>query len=291
LSKLAFLDPSHDEGSAPVTEAPAEAAPAADTGQPREENGQFAPKPRAPPAEAPLTPPEAPVPAPAVAEAPLSESPPSIAAVSPAVPPGFVPLPALLDTRDELKEAKRELAQFRAQAQPQPEPEEAPDPYTDLQGFLNWQGRQVESQLWSQRLEMSRGFAETKHGPEKVQAAIDWGFERCGSDPHFNIQVRQARDPVGFVISEHQRQQLLAEMSDPSEIEAYRAWKQAQAAGEPPAVPPATTLATPPAAAAAPRQPPAPPPRSIASASSAGGPAAVPTGPGVAFDGVFSRKA
>jgi len=241
-------EPAPEPQAAPAADAPAPAAaaPAAE-GPARGADGKFA----------------AAAPAPAAPAAPAPN-----ADAAPAAPAGepvhHVPLATFLDTRDKLSAAEKEAKELREWRQQQEEAArrqqvQAPNRDTDPQGYERFQQAQIGQALYGQRLEMSRGFAEMKHGPDVTTAAFDWGVQRCDADPFFNEKVRAHRDPVGFVVSEWQREQTLAQMSDPKEIEAFRAWK-AQQAGQPAGQPHA---AAPPAAPAAPRQ-------SLAASPSAG---------------------
>jgi hypothetical protein len=171
--------------------------------------------------------------------------------------PGFVPLAAMLDTRDKLKAAEAELARYRA-AQQQTQPVEMPDPYEDPEGFQAAQQAQVNSQLYQMNLRFSERLATVQHGPEKVAAARDWAFQKCAEDPHFNAKVLASDDPFGIAISEYEREQIASKVT-PDEFAQFQAWKAAQSQ--------VTQQA---ASTAPPNQTSAIPPRSLASAPSAG---------------------
>lgn len=169
--------------------------------------------------------------------------------------PGFVPLAAMLDTRDKLKAAEAELARYRAAQQ---QPVEMPDPYEDPEGFQAAQQAQVNSQLYQMNLRFSERLATVQHGPEKVAAARDWAFQKCAEDPHFNAKVLASDDPFGIAISEYEREQIASKVT-PDEFAQFQAWKAAQSQ--------VTQQA---ASTAPPNQASAIPPRSLASAPSAG---------------------
>lgn len=242
--------------AAPAAEATPEAAPAGG-GQPRGPDGKFAPV--APATEAaPAAPVEplavAPAPAPAPVQTPEQ---------------AFAPLAALLDERDKRQTAEkeaRELREWRTQQEAQARRQPAPDPNADPEGFRQFRESQIQAALWEQRREISQQFAVLKHGEEIVSAAFQWGADRCDTDPHFNDQVASSKDPVGFVVGQWQREQLLAKVT-PEKYAAFETWLQAQSAA--PAAPAAQVIPQPVAASAAPPPAPAAPRPSLASAPSA----------------------
>jgi hypothetical protein len=254
MDNLDFLD----GAAAPVEDVqPANVEPAAEPAPepqpepqtPRDEHGRFAPKAAAEPAPAEPS-------APAPAEPPKPE-------------PIMVPLAALHETRDKVKDLEAQLGQFRQAQQPQPQPVQAPDPYEDPEGFAAFQQQQTHAAIYASNLNWSARVAELQHGKELVASVMEWGKARCDADPYFNARLHASQDPVGLAIEEFQRSNI-----DPSDYAAFTAWKTAQAA---------TSQAQPqPAQAAAPPTP--APPQSIVSAPSAGGLQQIATGPGVAFD-------
>lgn len=270
------------EAAAPVAEPTPEAAPAAE-GQPRGPDGKFAPV--APVVEAAPAPIE-PVP---VAEAPAPVAPAPVHQPEQA----FAPVAALLDEREKRQAAERranELQQWRDQQEAQARRQPAPDPDQDPAAFRAHQAQQLDQVFWDQRLEMSRGFAEMRHGPEKTTQAFQWGVERCDFDPFFNAKVRASKDPVGFVVGEYQREQLVSTMT-PERIAAFQAWEAAQAAPAVAAALAPALAATPPIAApAAPPPAPVAPRASLAAAPSAARSAApIPRDGEATFDAMFSR--
>lgn len=268
--------PVADAAAAPA-EAPASAeAPAAEPaasepeGQARGPDGKFTSA-LAPASEA----------APAVA-APLAEAP---AAIPPApVPePTVAPIAALLDERDRRQAAERaleaataratEAERWRQQQEAQANRQPIPDRATDPEGFDAYQRQQFNTALYDQKLEFSRTTAELRHGPEVVEKAFGWGLDRCNRDPHFNEKVRESRDPVGLVVGEWRRDQMLASLgNDPTRVEAFIAWEAAQktdpSAAQAPAPAAAPATQTPPAAA--PAAAPVAPRPSLAAAPAAG---------------------
>lgn len=294
LSDEPMSAPVADAPAPPVAEAPQsdpapspDAAPAAE-GQPRAPDGKFAPKAGADAA------PAAPA-APVVAEAPIApEAPPQ---APPAQPQAHaVPLATFLDIRDKAAAAERRANEAEAwrrdqeaRAQRAPAPQ-APDPDADPAGYRAFQNDEHQRQLWEMRVEMSRGFAITRHGEETANKAFDWGLNRCDADPFFNAKVKASPDPVAFVVAEWQREQLLSEMA-PEEVVAFKAWKAAQTTAAP-AQPALTTAPTPAAAAqppAPPAQPPVPRPSLAAGPSAATGAQPIPRDAEATFDRMFAK--
>ena len=89
---------------------------------------------------------------------------------------------------------------------------------------------------------MSRAVAEQKYGPEFVQSAHEWAFEKCASDPFFNAQIRSSRFPYEAAIQAYNREQVAAKVT-PERLAAFEAWEaaQAQAQAEPQTQQPAAT--------------------------------------------------
>jgi hypothetical protein len=230
-------------------------------------------------AEAPETPEEQPVETPEEPKAltePEVPTEPSVPTEPPvgqveedAPQPGFVPIAVMLDARDKAKAAEAELAQLRGAQQPE-EPKALPDMFEDPEGYTAAIIAQQDEKLFNNTLAISHRFATQQHGKELTDEAVQWGWQRCQSDPAFNTKVRTSPDPIGLAVEEYQRDQIASEVT-PDELQAFKAWKAAQAA-----IPASPTT-----------EPAAPPPKSIGSLPSAGGVGHVPTGPGTAFDGLF----
>ena len=197
------------------------------------------------------------------APAPVAPEPEAIAPEAPAPttqPPlteketvGF--FKAMQAEREKRQELEKQLATYRAKETPQA----APEPIQTL-----------EMELYRQKMDMSRGFADQRHGAETMAKVHDWAVARCDADPAFNEQVRQSKDPYGFAKQAFDREQVL-EAVKPDELTDYQAWKASRPPGS---------------------QAPAPPPRSLANAPKAGGAGAqaeTPMGPGAAFASAIRR--
>lgn len=212
-----------------------------------------------------------PLPAPAAEPAPIAEA-------KPEVPQGQVPITALLDEREKRKELERQLQEFQRQ---QTAPK-APDPDEDPEAFNRFQIDQANVAVLNARLDMSEELAREKHGEETVDAARDWALQQFQTKPAFRDEVLSQRNPWGYAVKQFQRHQAMDKLGDPSDVDAFLAWKTAQATG---------VSTTQPAAPAATPEPAPIPSRSLASAPSAGGGAAPvePTGPGVGYASLFGQ--
>lgn len=194
----------------------------------------------------------------AAPEAPLAPQTPA-----PAAEPAHAPLSALLDEREKRQAAERRAQQLQSQWEeaqranlPPPTPQD-----------------QFQAELYAQRLDMSRMFAESRYGAEEVAALHDWAFAKCAADPLFNEQMRSSRNPYEEAAQARNREIITAKVT-PDRLAAFEAWEQAQAqaAGADPA--PSSQSAV------------APPPRSLAQAPGSGlrgNAAPIEIGEGAAF--------
>jgi hypothetical protein len=285
---LSFIDDDTAAApEAPVSEPAAEAAPAADApvaeaaAPPAAEApvAAEAPAPEAPAAEA----------APVVEPAPAAEPAAAQPETAPNVPPGYVPLAAMLDTRDKLKAAEAQLAEMRG-AQPQPE---APDPNQDWDAYVAHQEQVRQHERLTDRLDFSEIAARRVYDDATVDAARDALLVAARSNPALAQHFTSQRDPYEAIVQWHKRETALAKLSAADDLDAYLAWKAAQA-NPAPAAPAAAAQPAPPAQpapapAVAPPQTSAPPPSLASAPNAGGGPASVPQGSGVAFDSVFKE--
>ena len=129
-----------------------------------------------PEADAEVTTQEAPVQEPqaaAVEPEPVSEP---IVQQEPIAEPR-VPLAALHEERFKRQEAEQRAAYLEQFVQP-PQEDEYIDPVVQLQ-----------AQMQSMRLEMSKELAKQTHGAELVEKAHEWAFNKCSVDPFFNQRM------------------------------------------------------------------------------------------------------
>lgn len=160
--------------------------------------------------------------------------------------PIMVPLAALHETRDELKALKARLEG----SQPKPEAPTVPDIFENPEGYQSHIQTQISQALTNERLNLSEELVRQSAGDEAVNAAQEWAKQQFHSNPALAQQFYSQRNPYGFLVKEYQRQQALASLEDPKELEEFRAWKAqkanpaqapAPAAAPAPAIP--TTLA------------------------------------------------
>jgi hypothetical protein len=191
--------------------------------------------------------------------------------------PVMVPLTALHETRDEVKALKAQLA---AMQQPQQQIPQVPDMFGDPDGYTAYIHNEIAATALNDRLNLSEEMVRQSSGDDVVNAAQEWGKRQFAANPALLQQFYQQRNPYGFLVQQYQRQQLMAELNDadPKEIEAFKAWKAAQA----------QLQQQQPAQAEIPTQ--SAPPKSIASATSAGGMQSIAMGPTAAFDEIFQGR-
>jgi len=180
----------------------------------------------------------------------------------------------------EQERARRQAAEERVRSYE--ERQHVPDIYTDPEAFAQYQQQQTQQITLNVKLDLSEDMARSKHGDEAVDAARDWALGRFAQSPSYQQEILSQRNPYEAVVSAYKREQMLADLS-PEDLEQFRAWK---ATGNP-----LQSAAHPPQAALAARPQPVAPSRSIASTPAAGSakPGEQPVGPGVAFDGLFTR--
>lgn len=204
-----FERDSHDRGAEPV---------APDTGQPRDDQGRFAPK------QPEATPPEPPVSA--LVDVPEPASQPR---AQQEVDPPRVPVTELQKERNKRQEAERRALEIEAQnrayadmlqrlQQQQPAPQQQQvqsppiDPYTDPEGY----GRQILQQAEIRRRHDIANFSESvarrTFGPEIVDKAQKWAIETGVAQNFF-----MSADPYGDLIDAYKRVQAMQEIGpDPS---------------------------------------------------------------------------
>ncbi|RRN64648.1 hypothetical protein [Caulobacter sp. 602-1] len=187
-------DEPSDLGEAPVT---AEAAPAL-----------AAPEPEAAPPEA------------AEPEAPVAPVEPQAQPTPNAPPPGYVPLSALLDTRDRAKEAEARARALEAQINPP----QIPDPFEDPEGFAAHQAATIQHELKVQAFNNSKLIAESSPDAAMIPEALAWAQQRAEQDPGFRHQSFNHHHPVGFALQEFKRHKAMTLVGDdPDEFVRKRA--------------------------------------------------------------------
>lgn len=187
-----------------------------------------------------------------------------------------VPYAEMKREREKRQEAEREIAQLRAnQAVPIPQQFKpvALDAYERPDEFNSHFQGEIENLKWEARAEISGIRAESLHGKETVEAAIQWSQEQNARDPLLGVRVRQSADPVGVLVNEYKQSRTLEAIAGRSFEDAARdyAEKQGWVVPQEPK---------------APNKPsPSAPPRSLASRPGQGGTNQTSGDP---FEGIFS---
>ena len=208
------------------------------------------------------------------APAPEPEPEPAPAIVPEPVQPGHVPISAMLEERDKRKALEAQLRDLEAQRAQR----DIPDPYEDPEGYAAYRDQAIEQRILNERLNFSERLARRDHGSETVDQAREWALERFRADPLYYQKVMGQPDPYDVVVQDYKREQVFTKLQ-PTDLDAFLAWKASQGSAPPQITPIAAPAASPPPV----------PPRSMASAPAAGSPrpGEHPVGPGVAFDGLF----
>lgn len=188
--------------AAPETPAVAEEAkPEQDAGQPRDEQGRFAPKAetQAPAVEAKSVEQPKPVQAPAPAE--TRQEP----------PPGWIPA-----------WRAREMVEAARAQQPKPQPQEPLDPYLEPEKFRDHGVKQavdpIRGEIATQREYYSRKDAIRTHGQETVANAYKWLEQGMSNGDQRMLPIYQRAmssiDPYEEVVMAYKRDKTLAMVGD-----------------------------------------------------------------------------
>ncbi len=164
---------------------------------------------------------------------------------APVTEPGHVPLPVYLSEREKRQAAEKRATELQARweaAQRDAQPPATPE-------------STLQAELYAQRMDMSRMFAESRYGADEVARLHDWARAKCDADPMFNEQMRSSRNPYEAAMQAFNRE-MIAQKVTPERLAAFEAWEQAQAQAG--------------AQAPSPQNPVAPPPRSLAQAPGSG---------------------
>lgn len=139
-----------------------------------------------------------------------------------------VPLAALHEERFKRQEEERRRQEAEQRAAyleqfVQPQEDEYIDPVVQLQ-----------AQMQSMRLEMSKELAKQVHGADLVEKAHEWAFQKCSVDPYFNQRMSQSLNPFAEAIAEFKRDQIASQVT-PETFAAFQAWQQQQMQTQQPA--------------------------------------------------------
>ena len=136
---------------------------------------------------------------------------------------GYVPIGAVLDEREKRKALEQELAQYRQRQQP-----EAIDPFDDPQAFAAQQQGLVQQAIIQDRFERSNEDAVEKYGEDKVKAAVDWATSRAQQNPTFAAEYMGKTRPIQWIVQQHERDVLMADIGDPSKLDDWFAREAAK---------------------------------------------------------------
>lgn len=181
--------------------------------------------------------------------------------------PTMVPLAALHEVRDELRNVKAKLAEREP-----PAVDPVPDPIDNPDAYARYNADMARFAAINTKLEVTEDLAREKFGDELVDKARDWALNAFANDPATRQKIIDSRNPYRTVVEMYQRDQMVSQVQ-PDDWAQFQAWKQAQAAA--------------PTAPTAPEAP--PPPKSIAAAPSAGGVQHVALGEEAIFTSLFKR--
>lgn len=138
---------------------------------------------------------------------------------------------ATIGERRRRQEAEARLAELEQELQrlktPQQQQEPPPDWFADPEAREKHLTVQFQEALYQRDLSNSERFARLQHGDEIVETAMEWGRQRCGSDPYFNQKVATSGDPVGYAVKEYQRDQLVNNVK-PEDYAEFQKWREAQ---------------------------------------------------------------
>lgn len=109
----------------------------------------------------------------------------------------------------QLQQLFSRAVQPQQQAQHQPQQVQAPDPYTDPEGYQQYVYAQAQRVAQNERLHMSETLAIEKHGQKVVDDAFEAAQLR-GVIGHFTAQ----RHPYGALVEWHKRQSRLDAIGD-----------------------------------------------------------------------------
>jgi hypothetical protein len=160
----------------------------------------------------------------------------------PEVPQGYVPVGVVQELREEIRSLKQPVQQAPQQ------PVAPPDIFENPEGYTQYFQNQIAQTALNDRLNLSEEMVRQSTGDETVNAAQEWGRQMLAANPMFAQTFYAQRNPYGFLVGEYKRSQTLSQLgnADPSEVEQFIKWREAQQAPQttpqPQAVP--TSLAS-----------------------------------------------
>jgi hypothetical protein len=209
-----------DEAPEPVQEQPAP-EPAQDDGQPRDENGRFAPKAQE-------------------VEAQPVEQPAQVEQPKPVEQEAQVPSWRLRELREEREAAAKraqeaeeravrleaQMRQLQARAEP---PKPAPDMYAEPEAWQQHLTQQTQSAILQAKLDLSEDWARDKFGDEKVDTAIKWAEQNLSMPER--MRLAQSRNPSRELVKMYDERQALTQIG--GDLNAYKARLRAELLEDP----------------------------------------------------------
>lgn len=190
---------------------------------------------------------------------------------------GFVPRKAILDERRKRQELERKLEEMERRFQ-QPQPQQ----FQQQEAIPPEVQRELDRK--NEFFNTHEYMARVRYGDDAIDAVQQFFFDRSREDPEWAESIRNNRFPYEALVEEYRLEQkaaafqnLIAQGFDPTNPipwaeQVLRAQRAQQQQAQPVS-----------------QQPSRPPPRSLASQPSSGGQDVVPSGPGQAFDSLFTR--
>lgn len=147
---------------------------------------------------------------------------------------------AYSDEKQKRQNIESELAQIKAQNQAlqyqmrqaaQQAPQQAPDYLSSPDEYSQHIVQQAQAPVLNIVQHQALQIAELKHGSDKIQSANEWFTTLPPQQQQaLNVASQNSPDPWGLLVQEHTKATIAQELSDPSELEQFRAWKASQSA-------------------------------------------------------------
>lgn len=136
----------------------------------------------------------------------------------------LIPVTALLDEREKRQKFEREAEELRRwkeeQERQRQQGEKRPDFWENPEQALGHLRQEFQQQLWNEKLNISEAQARRAMGDEIVDEATEAFKAEVAKNPALFQQLQSQRDPYGFVVDWHKRQEFLSEVQDPD------AWRE-----------------------------------------------------------------
>lgn len=192
----------------------------------------------------------------------------------------FIPIAAVLDERDKRQAAERRAQELEQRLSQYTQQQEEYVP-TDPREIIQYTLAEQQKIAFNERLNISELMARQAYGDDEVTAAQQAFMEASQSDPNLAAQLQGQVHPYDWVLRWHKSYRLMSEIApDP---EAWRSAERERLRQE--LLQEIQGTAQRPASSKPSQQP----PPSVVSLPSSGRAGQTPTGPGLAFEGLFRR--